>query len=352
MRLSLCLVLPVVVAGIGLNALAQDAGAVKETTETEKTVIKVKRAEYLTVDDARLFLMLRGCRDAPVVLWLHGGPGGAERPLFRYYNGSLESHFLVAYWDQRGAGRSFDPEADPGALSVKQHIADLDRVVEYLRQQFDRDKIVLLGHSWGGALGILYSRDHPDKVNAMVAVAPLISGRRSQQIQHEFVRKEALRRNDEKALSRLDVVGPPPYQSASDMLDVEAIADRYGAVYHTRPNRAWVVLSGMLRGLVTPWELPDLIRGNNVSLAAMHEEIYELDLFNEVQRLDVPVYFLLGRHDRHVDARLAEAWLEQVQAPKKRLTWFERSAHNPPFEEPGRFNARIVQLLDPGQTGS
>ena len=74
----------------------------------------IDESEYLPVDGARLYLLVRG-RDetAPVLLWLHGGPGAAERPLFRYFNGELEKSFVVAYWDQRGAGR---PGREPRVL--------------------------------------------------------------------------------------------------------------------------------------------------------------------------------------------------------------------------------------------
>ena len=75
--------------------------------DTSDTASPVRRSEYLTVEGAKLFLLTRGAdRRLPVLLWLHGGPGGAERPLFRYYNGELENSFVVTYWDQRGAGRS------------------------------------------------------------------------------------------------------------------------------------------------------------------------------------------------------------------------------------------------------
>jgi pimeloyl-ACP methyl ester carboxylesterase len=80
-----------------------------------------KHAEYLPFDGAKLYLQVRGAdRTAPVLLWLHGGPGGAERPLFRYFNGGLERHFVVVYWDQRGAGRSFDAKADPDSANITQ----------------------------------------------------------------------------------------------------------------------------------------------------------------------------------------------------------------------------------------
>src|SRR5262245_13292601 len=138
----------------------------------------IKRSEYVAVECARLYLLIRGVdRTAPVLLWLHGGPGGAERPLFRYFNGGLEKHFVVVYWDQRGAGRSFDPEADPRRLTIAQHLADLDAVVDHLRRRLGREKIVLIGHSWGTELGLLYARDHSDKVSAFIGVNQVVSTR-------------------------------------------------------------------------------------------------------------------------------------------------------------------------------
>ena len=81
--------------------------------------VSIKRSEHLTLDGTKLYLLMRGAdRSAPVLLWLHGGPGGAERPLFRYFNSELENHFVVVYWDQRGAGSSFDPKADPHRLTI------------------------------------------------------------------------------------------------------------------------------------------------------------------------------------------------------------------------------------------
>jgi pimeloyl-ACP methyl ester carboxylesterase len=102
---------------------------------------------------------------------------------------------------------------------------------------------------------------------------------------------------------------------------------------------------GMLGGLVTPWEIPKLIRGNDVSLDAMNDELLGLNLAESVPSVDVPVIFLLGRYDRHVDAALAAEYFTRLRAPAARLVWFENSAHNIPFEEPVLFNATIVAEL-------
>lgn len=303
-------------------------------------------SQYLSIDGARLFLMIRGVdRLAPVLLWLHGGPGGAERPLFRYFNGDLENRFIVAYWDQRGAGRSFDPQADPHGLTIARHLADLDAVVGYLRQRFGRDKIVLIGHSWGAALGLLYAHAHPDKVSAMIAVAPLVSTLVQQQAQYRFVQVEAARRNDDAVLARLSKIGPPPHETLDQTLAMEKLAQKYGGVYHREPHRFWVMIRGILSGLVTPWEIPRFIRANNISLKSMSRELLGLDLTHSVPNLNVPVFFFLGRFDRHADASVAAAYFEALGAPVKRLIWFENAAHNIPFEEPRRFDAEVISVL-------
>src|SRR5215471_16652156 len=90
----------------------------------------VDDSRRIKVGNAELYVEIRGPnRSAPLLLWLHGGPGGPERPLFRYFNSGLERHFLVAYVDQRGAGRSFDRAADPARLTVAQHLEDLEAVI-------------------------------------------------------------------------------------------------------------------------------------------------------------------------------------------------------------------------------
>lgn len=309
-------------------------------------------AERLDVDGARLFLLTRGDdRSAPVILWLHGGPGGAERPLFRYFNGELEEHFVVVYYDQRGAGRSFDPEADPQKLTVARHLTDLDAVVDHLRNELGARKITLVGHSWGAALGLLYAQAHPEKVSAIVAVAPLISTRASQQQQYEFVEAEALRRQDDDVLARLRQIGAPPHESAAEVLAMERLADGYGAVFHHRPGRIGPLLGSIVRGFVTAWEIPRLIRGNEVSLDAMNDELIDLDLTHSVSELDVPVIFMLGRYDRHVGSEIAAAYLAVLRAPVKKVFWFEHSSHNVPFEEPDRFDATIRAELMATQLG-
>lgn len=306
----------------------------------------VQRSEYLKIKDAKLYLLTRGSdRNAPVLLWLHGGPGGPERPLFRYFNGELENQFVVAYWDQRGAGRSFVPDADTHRLTVSRHLADLDAVVDHLRNVLHKNKVILLGHSWGGTLGLLYAQRHPEKTAAFVGVAPLIASLKAQQAEYDFVSEKAAERKEKSVIERLQEIGPPPYRTHDSLLALEDLSDRYGAVFHTKPCKVCVVIKGMFSGLASFGDLLSVHHGIHMSLNAMTPELLKLDLNTVVSSVDVPVFFMLGRHDHHVDSKIAADYFEALHAPAKRLIWFKHSAHNVPFEEPELFNETVISIL-------
>ncbi len=66
--------------------------------------------------------------------------------------------------------------------------------------------------------------------------------------------------------------------------------------------------------------------------------------FKRVDRIDVPVYFFIGRHDYTTPGSIAAAWLAHVKAPQKRAIWFEHSAHLPFIEEPGRMVQALLEV--------
>jgi proline iminopeptidase len=301
---------------------------------------------HVEVGDARVYLEVRGDdAKAPLMVWLHGGPGGAERPLFRTFNSDLERHLLVAYYDQRGAGRSFDPQAPVARLSIAQHVADLDRLVDHLRSRYHRQRILLVGHSWGATLGMLYAQAHPEKVLSVIGVAPAIAFSEQYRREYAYDLAEATRRGDQRSLKDLGDIGPPPYQSPASLARLQRVTERYRGVGFRTHSHAAIVLDGILRGLVPPWEIVRIHQGIHRSIEAMHQELLAFDLRHEVSTVDVPVFFFLGRHDHHADANLAAEYFASLRAPMKKIVWFERSAHDIPFDEPDAFNLRVIQAF-------
>jgi pimeloyl-ACP methyl ester carboxylesterase len=59
------------------------------------------------------------------------------------------------------------------------------------------------------------------------------------------------------------------------------------------------------------------------------------------------VFFFIGRHDHVIAPETSVAYFDMLSAPSKKLVWFEESAHEPPFEEPAKFNAAMGELVRP-----
>src|SRR5579872_1776595 len=98
------------------------------------------------------WVMVRGRNTAnPLLVTLHGGPGSSETPLLRSFNAALEDSYTVVYWDQRGAGRSYNRSIPPESMTVDRFVADLDELIDNLAARFGKRRVVLLGHSWGSA---------------------------------------------------------------------------------------------------------------------------------------------------------------------------------------------------------
>lgn len=53
-------------------------------------------------------------------------------------------------------------------MTVEQFISDLDELVDVVCMRLGATKVVLFGHSWGSALGVLYAAHFPQKLAAYV----------------------------------------------------------------------------------------------------------------------------------------------------------------------------------------
>ena len=161
-------------------------------------------------------IMLRGNDvDAPVLLFLEGGPGGTALGSMRYAGQQLEEHFMVATWDQRGTGKSASALEPLDTLTVAQAVADTIEVTEYLRDRFDEKRIYLLGSSWGTTLGTLAVQARPDLFHAYIGSGQMVDQQETDKLMYAESVAYAERVGDTGFAEQLRAIGPPPY---TDML--------------------------------------------------------------------------------------------------------------------------------------
>ena len=304
----------------------------------------VAEAKYIRLGGVDQWVMIRGENVAnPPLIVLHGGPGMSEMGFFRHYNAALERHFTVVHWDQRGTGKSFDRDIPRFSMTLEQFVADLDELVDIVRRRFGKEKVLILGHSWGSALGAIYAARFPAKVSVYVGAAQIGDAAAGESLSYAYGLAEAERRHDEKALKKLRAIGPPPYPAKSLFVERTAVSQIDG---QTGLGAMWKVGRALFgRPEASILDLPNLLKGFRFTLDAMWAEVSKLNLLKLVPALQMPVVIFVGRRDHWVPPETSVAFFDALAAPSKELVWFEHSGHEAFVDEPEKFNSTMVELV-------
>lgn len=134
--------------GAGLES-AGDADAPRQDS-TPLGGRRIEEGRFLLIGGIQQWVSLRGDDGRkPILLLVHGGPGDLQSPLVDTY-APYEEHFVVAQWDQRGAGRSYKIYGnETPEMHLEQIVADGIELADILKQRFPDNELVVMGHSWG-----------------------------------------------------------------------------------------------------------------------------------------------------------------------------------------------------------
>ena len=314
------------------------------------------------------WLHIRGRnRNNPVLLFLHGGPGSAE------IGGAIgrvqrpwEDYFTVVHWDQRQTGKSYYPADDEHApLTVQQFIDDAEEVMQYLRDYLEKDKLFILGASWGTVLGMHMVKRHPDWVHAYVSVGQVVNGIDNERAVCERLMLHAKEKNDQALIAKINdqlsaLLTAESPQREKAIVDngffPRAELSRLGEAGMRHLGSDEVKRTFNLDRLISPLlSLTDLSNAILGDQAALYRSPYLLkkdqldrNLRKEVgDCFEVPIFFFTGRHDWQTPISLSDAWFEEITAPHKELIHFEESSHYVINEEPGKFVVELVNRVLP-----
>lgn len=304
--------------------------------------------ETVTLNGSTQWITVRA-HDAskPVLLFLAGGPGGSQLATARFALHDLEQHFVVVNWEQPGAGKSFDA-VKRSTLTPDRYIEDAHALIGLLKTRFGQQKVYVLGESWGSALGILLAQRYPQDIHALVGTGQMVAFLETDLRCYEFSLDWARQRGDTAKVDRLLKQGPPPYYGRGMSLKEAAfLTDTYSYM-----NQNPAILdngTNTFRDLAAPeyglYDKVSWFRGVLETLDVVYPQLWEVDFRQQATRLEVPVYFLIGRHDINAPVALTEEYASVLQAPRKQIVWFEHSGHTPWVSESDRFVEEMVQTV-------
>lgn len=299
----------------------------------------VASLEQVTLGGSKQWILVRGMHSKnPLLLFLHGGPGMPMMYLAHDFQRELERSFVVVQWDRRGAGKSFSVGVSSQRMSVSQEISDTIELIDQLCVRFQQPKLYLVGFSYGSYLGILVAQRAPERLHAYIGIGQVAcSEEETRNLQDLWIRERATQARDQKALDEL---------RHSNLLDREKWLFKYGAEIHSAHNWWPLLWSGMRSPEYTFQDIANVKKGVDFSARALRYDVIEGSILENVQSLSVPVYFFSGRFD-YTDPTLCTMRLfENISAPRKKMVWFDGSAHFIFLEEPSRFAAEMRRVAE------
>jgi pimeloyl-ACP methyl ester carboxylesterase len=299
-------------------------------------------------------IILRAAKPGnPVLLHLHGGL--PESFLTERDPSPLEEVFTVAWWEQRGAGLSYSPRIAPHTITGEQLVSDTLVVARYLIRRFGQDRIHLLGHSGGSYVGIQAAARAPELFRSYIGVGQMVDQLRSERLAWEYMIQRFTEQGDRRMVRRL--------QAAEVTLDGE-VPRRYLAVRDRAMHALGVGTTRQMHSVVTGLVIPSLRarqyswpekvrlwRGKmRAGISPLWPEMTSSRISEMVPSLEIPAYFLHGRHDCTCSYDLARNFAQNLRAPVRGFYTFEDSAHSPILEEPAWAKRILIEDVLRGET--
>jgi len=290
----------------------------------------------------------------PVLLFLHGGPGVANRHFVIGSNSDLCDDFTIVAWDQRGTCGSYKG-CDKATLTIAQLVDDAAELVEFLCDTLGKEKIFVIGGSWGSCLGTLLVKRYPEKIAAYIGFGQMVNGPLNEELSYRFALEQAQAHDDKKAVRQLEELGQPVdgvYKTGYDgMMLQRRIMMKYGGYSQDEKKRSYfdsMVVPILKSKEYTKSDVLGFVKGYSFVLKAMWDEVARIDLLKETEgRVEVPYFIFDGRLDNNTPASLVEDYYNALSAPEKDLIWFDKAGHNPLGDCPEEFKKCIREKLLP-----
>ncbi len=263
---------------------------------------------YAKIRDTKIFFDIEGVGlspqgermvQKPVAFLIHGGPG-ADHTSYKPSFGPLSDRMQLVYFDHRGNGRS--ARGDQSTYTLDNNVEDM----EALRQYLGLRKIVVIGGSYGGMVGLTYASRYPEHVSHLIVYATVPDSRflsRAQAILDETGTPE------QKAIAQHLWNGT--FRDEAHLAEYfRLMAPMYSKTYDpTQPGTSWkraklstdainVAFSGFLR---------------------------TYDIRHELKKITAPTLVIGGRHDWICQPEFSEEIARLV--PNSDLRIFENSGH-------------------------
>ncbi|AWI06803.1 alpha/beta fold hydrolase [Clostridium drakei] len=295
--------------------------------------------EYYKIREKNIYTEVLGEDSSPVLLFIHGGPGGIGTADFIKYQGHrLSKKFKIVAPDQRGVWRSQE-------ILEEEHISleDIIEDFEELRKKLHINKWSLLSHSFGGYLAVLYANLYPDSIECMIYECPSFDFSLSERSMLNSAAKELIKLGSE-------VLGKGYFKALKEITDYKEVHKLLmKALDELGQNCNNIMWFGKDKQIIEKIAISTKDAGNlwrkstNTRIKLMKDWRVYNDVFNELSNVNKPSLLIKGKHDTITCNIQIEEFRNRVR--DKQVVTFDFSGHYVRIEEPDKYCEVITNYV-------
>lgn len=272
-------------------------------------------------DGPSLFVREFGTGDTVTVL--HGGWGAEHSYLIETF-APFANRYHFVFYDQRGSLRSKCPDS---LISIDNHIEDVERI----RKATGQKKLLLVGHSMGGFLGMSYLKKYPDNVKGLILISSAPAKGNIKQLT-EDIQGPALKRWER--------------QEVTDTLNANGLSIKDWSTYKGKRSGTVhrITLAALNMHHVKNWRmLQGAFDWNQGSAAiAASSGPQEWDFTGDLKKANFAITIIHGDDD-YLPVDFQKAWIPDV--PNADLKVIEGAGHLCWIDKPDDFGQMFIEAL-------
>lgn len=285
------------------------------------------------------------------LITVHGGPGDIGLSFRGEAFNAIENSYAVVYFDQRGSGMSQGSYSESG-INIDLMAEDILALVKVIKKKYGNDsRFFLLGHSWGGTLGVATLLKDQGQFLGWIQVDGTHSPRDLYQ--------EYLTNFERVATEQINTGNSIPFWESVNGLLLE-VDTRFNRDDLRKLNRKAFDASQNLSsddvinkpkgGTNEPLFNYNLITRvwNTINTQSLVDPDIQgiLSYTSRLPEIKTPTLTLWGKYDMVVPISFAQEAYDNFGSSIKKVVRFERSGHSPMFTEADKFSAEVISFIN------
>lgn len=309
---------------------------------------KIFEEEYAEINGIKHYLLhYKTENEAPVLIFIHGGPGQSEAVMAYIVEEYESRNYNIVYYDQRGAGKTYlkNRKAKPDTELLKQ---DLLGIVLYVKKVYQKDKVGIIGHSWGSVLGSMFALDHPEHTLCYIGCGQVINLMENESVGYDKLKGAIEKSGNKKDKKKLEKIGTYPVSDTFDMKTYRKMGQvrNLQAKYHLAAtfdkNMIKMFRRSPIMGMA---DILPFLTSMIVNMQVM-KELMSFDLRSKAVEYRVPVYYVLGENDQQTPVEISIAYFNEIAAPNKKLYLIKNAGHLAMVDNVDSYRKTICEIVD------